>query len=329
MEAGEAEFMEAGEYFENTISNRRSIKGNNLCTFGVPYLDREFKGIHPCDFFIVGAYSGVGKTTLMANIAIENASKGKKVYAMFLEGDFHEFGDAQKWRIMCDIYYKEGYKEKRTLSNFNFRAFYTNQIVGIEELERMATDRLKSLTKGNLFIYNKNGNYGNSQAVSNFISRLNGHADLLIMDHLEYFDMFKSNTKKYFNEYAQIGDILKAIMMSVELYRIPVIAVSHIRKKASKKEVIPDREDLKGSSAIFQIPTGVVLIAPYYPEYVPNDPVKPTVIRIEKGRSCEPKGKVASLSYFDSHKRQYLTKFQEREVIWDKDKGVEVLGDSL
>ncbi|MDQ9763420.1 DnaB-like helicase C-terminal domain-containing protein, partial [Acinetobacter baumannii] len=47
--------------------------------FGYSLLDKNIGGVKPGDYTIIGAKSGVGKTTLALNIALNVLEQGKKV----------------------------------------------------------------------------------------------------------------------------------------------------------------------------------------------------------------------------------------------------------
>jgi predicted ATP-dependent serine protease len=63
------------------------IDPSRICTFGIKPLDDALIGLLPNDLAIIGADSGVGKSEICLDLAIHNASKGKKVALYFIEGE--------------------------------------------------------------------------------------------------------------------------------------------------------------------------------------------------------------------------------------------------
>ncbi len=66
--------------------------------------------------------------------------------------------------------------------------------------------------------------------------------DLIVIDHLHYFSMDGENMS------VQIGNIMRNLKRITKKYKIPIIVVSHFRKRDISKD--PTSADLFGSSNI-------------------------------------------------------------------------------
>jgi replicative DNA helicase len=321
MQSPKSEFLSASQYLTKATSARQLLDSSKLFEFGLSYLDDKLVAGHPVSLTILGADSGVGKTTLVSHIAKYNARKGRNVYCFFLEGDPNLFADREIWNRMAKIYFEgvEGgpslqsvLKSKgRAIENFDFKHYRYNLIKGddINKLEAMAREQLEEELK-TLYVYDKNHanlSMTNLEAKLNYIIK-KGNPDLIIIDHLHYFDMFDN-----ISENANLTNIMKKLVEIVDDRRVPVLVVSHMRKKLNKAYWIPTEEDLHGSGNIFKLASTVVLIAPHYSGYELGSPYKPTIVRIAKDRDG---GKKASIGLMDFNaiRGEYEKPYREAKI---------------
>jgi len=129
--------------------NLKSIDPNFICEYPVSCLNDFLMGILPSELIVIGADTGIGKTSLVNNIALVNAKKGKKVYLISLEGDKDEVVNRWKWEIVCREYYKDP-----SGVSMQYALFVTNRIPGIEKLCDIADEEL-SLLKDKLEIFDR------------------------------------------------------------------------------------------------------------------------------------------------------------------------------
>lgn len=95
------------------------------------------------------------------------------------------------------------------------------------------------------------------------LNLINGSADVVIIDHLHYFD-FKSK-----DEYSEINEIMKRLKGLQDKYRVPIVLVSHLRKK-DKTRVFPDQNDFHGSSNIVKQADTCIVLAHIEPQEEDN-----------------------------------------------------------
>ena len=114
------------DYFKQSIEARRSICAERVCKYGIGYLDQALGGIHKNELVVIGAWSGIGKTTLVEHIVAENSSKGKRVAFFRLEGDKEEFAHIQTWKRIVELHYLE--KDRPWIDNFEYKHYRNNNI---------------------------------------------------------------------------------------------------------------------------------------------------------------------------------------------------------
>jgi hypothetical protein len=107
-----------------------------------------------------------------------------------------------------------------------------------------------------------------------------GHdLDLIIIDHLQYFTL--ANPK---NELTEMTQILMKVKDITNHYKIPVILISHLRKK-DKDRGLPSQEDFFGTSNIAKVSSQAITIASCYKQDNYTNGVYPTFFRFIKSRT--------------------------------------------
>ncbi len=140
--------------------------------------------------------------------------------------------------------------------------------------------------------------------------------DLLIIDHLQYFSFDNP-----MNELTDTTEILRELKNIAEHHKIPVLLISHLRKK-EKNRGLPNQEDLFGTSNIAKICSQLVIIAPSHAGVDHTQDVYPTFFRFGKSRTGL-KSNFAILSnfhartgtYADDYKLFYLHENQIKDEI--------------
>lgn len=295
---------------------RRSFDANTLCTYGIKILDDSLKCIMNNDLIIIGADSGIGKSELAITIAMTNVMNGKRVGMYYLEGGEIEAIARIKWREICKVYYS---KYKGQIQNFDYVNWRTNNIKEklLKEIEDIVIDKLYPQIGENLWIYPIEKGFtiemleGSLLAFHSLVPAPTGSPfeavgqiglDLLIIDHLQYFDLTGKE-----NEIVQTTKILKRIKELTDIYHIPVVAMSHLRKK-TKDRGLPDQEDFYGSSNIPKIASTAITITPDNSKEDFSDNLYPTFFRVVKSRiGIRPN--YCMKSDFDLNKREYSSDY--------------------
>lgn len=260
-------FTRASDVWQSEISARLDAK-KNVLSFGVSYLDEACVGILQNDLILIGAHSGGGKTQLCVNIAKHNAEKNKRVHYIALEAEPMEIERRIKYQLFC-----------KHLKNQNFHPRYPEWRLGeysvnYAEVEASAADEFKNKYK-TLFTYYKRGDFTVRDLIIT-VSAIADESDLIIVDHVHYFDYEDDNENRAVKEIAKT-----ARELALENSK-PIILVSHLRKKDSKNpELAPGLEEFHGSSDLYKIATKSLTIGPG--EVTPRSTIQ-TYFRIVKER---------------------------------------------
>lgn len=247
---------------------RDNLSLDEPCSYPIACLNDFLYGIMPSELIVIGADTGVGKSWLANEFARINALNKKKVYLFSLEGDESEVIERFRYNIISTEYFKS--PDGRDMS-------YTNYLLGKVEIEKSwekkADDEIKKM-QGYLEIFDKSEGL-NIDTLTQQMANIKD-ADLVVIDHLHYF-FFRDDKP----ESVQISDIMRRIKDLTEINHIPVVLVSHLRKK-DKDRGIPDNDDLMGSSNIAKIATKTILLTLDYSKSFENKYT--TLIRVAKDR---------------------------------------------
>lgn len=254
------------EIWREASKKRREIDPAKICNFGIKPLDDALIGILKKDFIVIGADSGAGKSEICLKIAIHNAMQGKRVALYFIEGG----GEEAIYRIQWNLMRKQYYNEKRTGTDMDYRKWRMNMIKGdlLLELEMKCLDKLYENIGDNLKIYTFDssftlkdlteslGYFLKPQGDENDLLNYRHEIDLIIIDHLQYFTLL--NPK---DEIGETSAILKKINEITHHHEIPVILISHLRKK-EKDRGLPNQEDFYGTSNIAKMASIAITLSP-------------------------------------------------------------------
>lgn len=295
--------------FHNETDERHNLDPDSLCNFGIKFLDDCLVGILKDDLVVIGADSGVGKSTLSLMIAKHNAKRGKRVGVFFLEGGSIEAMRRIKWQDICEYYYSEVKVKNVNMNYINWVMNKTPSV--INEIECMLYEKYKDIYKNNLFLYETKTGFGIEDLLSSlvlFTTEYKKKPDLLIIDHLQYFSLTEEET-----EISAITKILREVKSITEYSKIPIILVSHLKKKY-KGRGLPDQEDFYGSSNIPKISSASIILTPNLEREGYPSNIYPTYIRVVKSRTGMKSSYVAEVdfnlethSYENNYKLYYVT----------------------
>lgn len=302
----------------NEEKERKSIDIKKICKFGIQCLDNTLFGILKKDFIVIGADSGAGKSEVCLKIAIHNAKEGRKVGLYFIEGGDIEAIARIKWSLICDRYYKN----KMTGLDMNYRKWRMNMIKEplMDKLEQDCHEEIESVLE-NIMLYG----YEKGLSIQNFIDSLDyflkpeegfeddpfsySHkVDIIIIDHLQYFNL--SNPNK---ELSEQSEILKKVNEIAHGFSVPVILVSHLRKK-EKDRGLPNQEDFYGTSNTPKM-SSIAITMTSTPS--PDGKNYPTYFRVVKSRTKIPSN-YALLCDYNLELGNYEDKYSCYRLSFDK-----------
>lgn len=265
--------------------------------FGVNFLDRALDRILTSDLILIGARSGSGKTEMVTHIARHNALMGQRVFFFALEADEFEIENRILFPMAVEKYYKD---PNHSHTSISYPKFVLNQLG--EPFEKYVDEAIEEARKKykTLFtFYRKETNFG----INDFIlalEKIKDFADLIIVDHINYFDLETENENR------EVSEIVKTIRDIALLTKIPIILVAHFRKKdKGAKELIPDLDDFHGTSNLAKMCTKAVIIEPKFDTDSINPLVWATYIRCAKYRLCSARTRFVGLCYFSLETNTY------------------------
>ncbi len=283
------DFITLNDAFKKEAIVRGDINVDDLCIYGIKPLDDSLVCIPKNELVVIGADSGTGKTEMSLKIAQVNAKRGKKVAIYYLEGGYLEAMARMKWRDMMGEYFRN---YSHLGLDMDFRKWSLNMLKypTLMEIESKLWDRWKIEYNNNLMIYSGKGLTIDSFTASlidfhktidtqnPFDNKFSLDVDLIIIDHLQYFSLTKSE-----NEIFEITEILKTVKNVTESFNIPIILISHLRKK-TKDRGLPGQEDFYGSSNIPKIASTAITLTPSSDKDNLRSGIYPTYIRVAKSR---------------------------------------------
>jgi replicative DNA helicase len=267
---------------------KRMEQGSPMGTqTGFRRLDEITGGFRPGEVVIVGARTGMGKTSFAIDVALHAA---RTVPVKFFSLEM-----AKKQIIPKALSFYSNVNLKRTINADLSEAEFLNHAAAVDELRKL---RLYMEFEANLKIQEI---YAEACAFT-----AKHGAGLIVIDHLHYL---RTDGKNYENRNNELGKITHALKELAKKLDVPILLLSQLNRtvdRATAKDKKPKLSDLRDSGNIEQDADMVWFIHRdgYYDASVP---VSETDIIVAKNRSG-PTGE-AKL-YFDAK----TTKFMEAKL---------------
>lgn len=265
-------FNSAGLSAEIEI-DKRNDSLNRVLRFGIEFLDNALRGIFHDDLVLIGAPSGVGKTQLCCNIALANMEDGKKVHYIALEAGEYEIERRLKFPLVMDRYYGDPNRPKLG------KISYTEWLLGmhLDALREYEMDAAKYFATAykDLFLFYKQERFGIDELVDAVLS-CSKDTDLIIVDHVHFFDLDGDNENR------AIKEIAKTVRTLALEEQKPIILIAHLRKRdKANEELVAGLDEFHGSSDLYKIATKVITMSPGRPT---ANGLYETFFRIPKNR---------------------------------------------
>jgi hypothetical protein len=275
--------------------------GQDYLPFGVTFLDQALGGIYANDLILYVAKTGIGKTQLAVITAIAAAALGKRVHFFALEAEPNEIERRIKYQMLADNFFKFLRKDFPDV-HLNYMDWYYGKLdAPLGKVEDEIQDLVKDLYPG-LWTYYREGEFTIQDFERKFMA-IQDQTDLVIVDHLHYFDHEDENENR------AMKTIVKRIRDLAILSGKPVVLVAHMRKSDRKnKQIVPGCDEVHGSSDITKIATKVVTIAPA-DEKQAHGNRWPTYIRVAKCRVDGSRTKFTGLVGFNADTNGYQSSY--------------------
>lgn len=247
-------FESSGQKFRTERENRKGLH-RELLKFGISFIDDSLLGILPDDLVLVGAPSGVGKTQFCVNLALENVGQGKRVHFFALEASENEIERRLKFQVLASNYFGDPKRPSlgRPLMFDEWEVgLYEGQLDAYEDW----AEEYCAKAYANLHTFYKTENFDVGKLIE-YVNYVADETDLIIIDHVHYFDWDDTNDNRAIKEIAKTARSLN------KEHRKPIVLVSHLRKRDKKnEELAAGLDEFHGSSDLTKIATKVISLAP-------------------------------------------------------------------
>lgn len=222
---------------------RREADALSECSYGIGYLDDALT-IRPCDLIVIAAKTGMGKTQLGTQIALHNAQKGKRVYFIALEAEELEIERRLKYKLFAQKFFENRHKYSN-LIRLTWDGWMRCKYPELIELEHEVARELPAMLD-NLEIYQPGITEFTKRDFELVYEEIAPKCDLIILDHIHYLAPDDRE-----NDFDHIKKTMWKLRDLINKHRVPVIALSHLRKEDKfNKSLLPTLEELHGSSEI-------------------------------------------------------------------------------
>jgi hypothetical protein len=300
--------------FENVGSRaaaereKRTKQAQTGLTFGVPFLDRALGGIFPNDLVLIGAKTGVGKTTFATMIAQVNAIAGKRVHYFALEAEPLEIERRIKFNLLARRIRKHISGDH---DDVNYLDWYMGRIEHKAERFEAEVNEIIAKNLSTLHTYYREADFY-AENFEQMVTAIQGETDLIILDHLHYVDTDDANENRGYKK------IVKKIRDVALLVGKPMVVVAHVRKGDRRNaQVVPGLEDFHGTSDVPKIATKAVMIAAAFDQNSGDPCLWPTYISPAKCRFEGSRTRYVGLCSFDVRTGLYEEDFALGRVSLD------------
>jgi hypothetical protein len=247
-------FQSSAERIVNEKEQRLTYARRQL-PFNHAFLDDCLRSIMPHDLVVIGARTGVGKTELARSIATGNARSGKRVHYFALEAEPNEIERRTKYAVLSGLLYAGGV---RLDTPFNYPDWYRGRFESAIGALDGEADRIIKQRYATLSTYYRGPRF-DADDIKRLILAEQDHADLIVLDHLHYVDVDDDNENR------GVREIVVTIRNTALLVGLPVIMVVHLRKKTTgSKALVPNMDDIHGSSDIGKNCTHAIMLEPAF-----------------------------------------------------------------
>lgn len=222
-----------------------------MLSFGVSFINDSLLGILPDDLVLVGAPSGVGKTQFCVNLALTSISDAKRVHFFALEAGEFEIERRLKFQILAGHFYGDNDRPRlgRPLIYDEWEVgLYGDQLAKYEDW----AEEFCAAAYANLHTFYKEEDF-NSAKLIEYVNYIADQTDLIIIDHVHYFDWDDTSDNRALKEIAKTArDLCRE-------HQKPIVLVSHLRKKDRRlDELAAGLDEFHGSSDLTKIATKVI-----------------------------------------------------------------------
>lgn len=286
--------MYQNEWLEEKVD--RHVGAARVIPYDVAFLDDALVGIFPNDLILLGALTGRGKTEFATSVALNASKRGKSVLFYALEADRWEIQRRLKYRALSQVYF-ENYAGKFYWPRYS-EWLAKGMDPDFDALEKLAEEQLHRDMLDLKIIY-KGGKF----TVKDFaeeLEHMGEDVDLLVVDHLHYFDL---DAKTETEGLKQAAHSMRNL--SIHLGK-PILLLAHLRKHGAG---FPTLDDFHGHSDIVKVATQVILMAAATSQESQSAGHFPTYFHIAKSRRASENLPFVGVLGFDRQRNCYNERY--------------------
>lgn len=278
---------------------------------GNPWLDDALAGgLNRRNLMLVAAKTGVGKTFFGVQLARFAAREHRRVLYFALEAEEHEIERRMLYYELTRLIAKH----MPALPIPRYREWlhegYTPEWHSLEghaqKLIERETEALEVLYKTELYTPEQ---FRRDVAEIVEKSDPDKKPQLVIVDHLHHFFLSSSD------ENQELKSVIHSIKRLHDRYEVPVVILAQLRKNDGgfqSKRTLPMLEDIRGTAALSDVATDVLIISPFPSARVdelPADFHNPMFFHLAKSRTAAETRQFAGVVSFDAKLGQYAEQY--------------------
>jgi len=295
----------------------RIDSASKIIKFEIPFLDDITRGIAPHDLVLFGGPTGAGKTELARMIAQSAAAAGHATYFFALEAEDREIERRIKYAHIA----------AHIAAPAKWRLNYADWVLGLQDdlsgPYEDAADAEFVARYSQLHTFYRVASDFTGETLRRQLHDVRNKAKLIVVDHLHYIDADDDQ-----GENQSLRSIVKILRDSALTMGVPIFVLAHLRKRdRNRKMLIADEDEFLGSSAIGQIATKVITLAPAFDQDAPSNTTDdrfrsttlyPTYMRVCKDRKIG-KTQFVALLNFSKRTNTYESKYRLGRINYDGD----------
>ncbi len=282
-------FVQLQDLLTESYANIESLYERKELISGIPtgfqQLDRLTSGLRPSEMIVVAARPGLGKTSLVVNIAQTAASVHQKVVGIF---SLEMAAQQLVTRMLCS---------EARVDSHKMRSGYLSK----EDWKRLAKTMSK-LARAQIFIDDTAGlSVVEMRSKARRLKAEHG-LDLLIVDYLQLMSGTSASSRVRFeNRQQEISNISRALKGLAKELNIPLIAVSQLSRAPEQRrgDHRPQLSDLRESGSIEQDADLVLFLYREDLYKKEEDPAEEGIVQIIIGKQRNGPTGVIKLAFID------------------------------
>lgn len=220
-------FLSSVDTRTSLYKKRKEAKGIDGVPSGLPMLDRELNGFKKEDFIIISGRQKVGKSFLLAFLAMQFVKQGLRVLFLTKEMSIA----AIQSRVECMMF-------KLPYTEFKMAKMKSED----EERYLSKMEEAKESTKGDIFYVQ------DVSTVSGLVIKAKEYGvDIIVVDGLYLLDDVRAKSP-----WEKVTNVSRDLKKAAQTLRIPLIASTQLNRSAAGAKTSPKMESLSFSDALGQ-----------------------------------------------------------------------------